>query len=449
LTAQPPRRHSIFTALLLILVGAIFLLDQFYPGFRLGHLIRLYWPVLIILWGVAKLLDHLAAREGQTRAPLLSGAEAALLVILAFVLVGFVVRDWVQGHFPDVDVNFPPFHQSYSRSQELPPQVIPAGAHVEVDTLRGNITIEAGNDLRVSGTESSWGRTESAADERMRQVNIVVEKTTNGYRIHPEHQDNFEARVGVDLDLQVPKTVSIVADTNRGNVRVTGISGRIDTHSGNGDIDIRGAGSDVNAALQDGDARITDVRGNVHVTGRGNDVEVSNVSGDAAVNGAFIEATRLRDVAKTTRCTSPWSDVTVDQLTGRMDLDEGDIQIANAGGDAKIVSHNKDIELEAIEGRLDVSNAHGDIKIDYSTPPRNPVSVWNDSGDVELTLPSRSNFQISAISRSGDIKNDFDTPSLQLVNQEGNGKLNGRFGTGGPMISVTTSYGTIHLNKSD
>jgi DUF4097 and DUF4098 domain-containing protein YvlB len=449
LTAQSPRRHSIFTALLLILVGAIFLLDQFYPGFRLGHLIRLYWPVLIILWGVAKLLDHLAARDGQTRAPLLSGGEAALLVILAFVLVGFVVRDWVQSHFPDVDVNFPPFHQSYSRSQQLPPQVIPASAHVEVDTLRGNITIEAGNDLRVSGRESSWGRTESAADERMRQVNIVVEKTTNGYRIHPEHQDNFEARVGVDLDVQVPKTVSIVADTNRGNVRVTGISGRIDTHSGNGDIDIRGAGSDVNAALQDGDARITDVRGNVRVTGRGNDVEVSHVSGDTAVNGAFIEATRVRDVAKTTRCTSPWSYVTVDQLTGRMDLDEGDIQIADAGGDAKIVSHNKDVELEAIEGRLDVSNAHGDIKIDYSTPPRDPVSVWNDSGDVELTLPSRSNFQVSAISRSGDIKNDFDAPSLQLVNQQGNGKLNGQFGTGGPMISVTTSYGTIHLNKSD
>jgi DUF4097 and DUF4098 domain-containing protein YvlB len=448
LTAQPPRRHSIFTALLLILVGAIFLLDQFYPGFRLGHLIRLYWPVLIILWGLAKLVDHLAAREGQTRA-LLSGGEAALLVILAFVLTGFVVRDWVQGRFPDVDVNFPPFNQSYSRSQQLPPQVIPAGAHVEVDTLRGNITIEAGSDLRVSGRESSWGRTESAADERMKQVNIVVEKTTNGYRIHPEHQDNFEARVGVDLDVQVPKTVSLAADTNRGNVRVTGISGRIDTHSGSGDIDVRGAGSDVNAALQDGDARITDVGGNAHVTGRGNDVEVSNVAGDAAVDGAFIEATRVRNVAKTTRCTSPWSSVTVDQLTGRMDLDKGDIQIADAGGALKIVSHNKDIELEGIEGRLDVSNAHGDIKIDYSSPPRNPVSVWNESGDVELTLPSRSNFQISAISRSGDIENDFDAPSLQLVNQQGNGKLNGQFGTGGPMISVTTSYGTIHLNKSD
>jgi DUF4097 and DUF4098 domain-containing protein YvlB len=448
LTAQPPRRHSIFTALLLILVGAIFLLDQFYPGFRIGHLIRLYWPALLILWGAAKLIDYLAARDRQSRAPLLSGGEAALLVILALVLAGLAFRDWIQGHFPDADLNFPPFRQTYSRSEQLPPQVIPASAHVEVDTLRGNITIQAGEDLRVNGTASSWGRTESAAEERMRQVDIVVEKTASGYRIHPQRQDDFQARVGVDLDVRVPKSVSIAVDTNHGNVRVNEITGKIEAHSGGGDIEIQDAGSDVSAAVQDGDVRIANVAGDVSVTGRGDSVELSNVSGNATIEGAFVEAARVHNVAKTMHFTSPWSNVTVEQLRGQMELDEGDIQISDAGGAAKIASHNKDIELEDIQGRLDVSNAHGDIKVEFSNPPRNAVNIWNDSGDVDLTLPSRASFEISAVSKSGDIENDFETASLHLVNQEGNDRLNGLFGSGGPTISITTTYGTIHLRKS-
>ena len=52
-----PNRRSIFGGLLLIVLGVLFLIDRFDPAFRLGHLVRLYWPVLIILWGVAKLID--------------------------------------------------------------------------------------------------------------------------------------------------------------------------------------------------------------------------------------------------------------------------------------------------------------------------------------------------------------------------------------------------------
>jgi DUF4097 and DUF4098 domain-containing protein YvlB len=449
---QPQRsqRNSIFTALLLIVIGAIFLFDRFYPSVRIGHLIRLYWPVLIIVWGIAKLIDHFAAREGQRRPPILSGGEAALLVILAFVLAGFAAKDWFRDRYPYIDTNIdlPPFDQSYSRSQQLPQEVIPADAHVEVDTLRGNIVIRPGSDLQISGTKSSWGYSEPAANDAMKQVNIVVERTSNGYRVHPLHQDGFGGRVGVDLDLQVPKTVSVSADTNRGDIRVSGIAGKIDAHTGNGSVEIHQAGSDVSAALQAGDARISQVGGSLRVSGRGNSVEISDVSGDAMIDGAFVVSTRLRNIAKTVRCVSPWFDVTVEHLNGQLESDEGDIRIADAAGAAKVATHNQDVELDDVAGQVYVSNAHGDIKINYSNPPRNQVNVSNDSGNVELKLPARSNFQISAISRSGEIENDFDGASLRLIDDEGNGKLNGQFGTGGPVISISTSYGTIYLRKS-
>ena len=63
------QRRSIFPGLLLIVLGAIFLLHRFDPAFGVGHLIRVYWPLLIILWGVAKLIDHFAAQSTGQSAP--------------------------------------------------------------------------------------------------------------------------------------------------------------------------------------------------------------------------------------------------------------------------------------------------------------------------------------------------------------------------------------------
>src|SRR4029077_10021472 len=94
-------RKSIFPALLLIVLGLLFLLHQINPAFSIGHLARIYWPFLFILWGAAKLIDHITAQStGEVRAPLLSGAEAALLMLLVFVLVVFVFHDWIRDRFP-------------------------------------------------------------------------------------------------------------------------------------------------------------------------------------------------------------------------------------------------------------------------------------------------------------------------------------------------------------
>ncbi|MGA7626025.1 MAG: DUF5668 domain-containing protein, partial [Candidatus Acidiferrales bacterium] len=80
------QRSSIFSGLLLILLGTLLLLARFHPGLAVWHLFWRYWPILIILWGLAKLIDNLAAHKaGQLRPPILTGAEAALLVLAVFV----------------------------------------------------------------------------------------------------------------------------------------------------------------------------------------------------------------------------------------------------------------------------------------------------------------------------------------------------------------------------
>ena len=302
------RRGSIFVGLLLVVIGVIFLLDRFDPAFGLGHLIRRYWPVLIILWGVAKLIDHIAAQKtGEARAPLLSGGEAALMIVLAFVLAGFGFRDWIREHYPDFNIELPPFHQSYSQSHQLTAQTIPSGAHVTIDTGPGDISIRGtdGNELQVGVKEVAWAPSQSRANDLMRNVNVVIEQDGNVYRVHPVRRYDFHPRVGVNLDVALPKTASIEVHTDRGDIQVSGITGSVAVRTGGGDVDVHDTGSDVTVDLQEGNAKISGVSGNVKLTGRGGDVDVRKISGDATIQGAYVGSIRASDIGKTLRCASP------------------------------------------------------------------------------------------------------------------------------------------------
>lgn len=445
------RRGSIFAGLLLIVIGVIFLLDRFDPSFGIGHLIRVYWPVLIILWGVAKLVDHFSAqRAGEPRAALLSGGEAALLILLAFVLAGFVFRDWLREHAADLDIELPPFHQSYSQTRQIAPKTLPAGAHIRIETERGDISIHSveGSELRVNLKQTAWGPSESAADEQMRNVDVVIEESGNDYHVHSVRRFGFRAFTSTDLDVSVPKAVGLEVNTGHGDIEITGVSGALVAHSASGDIHIHDVGSDVTIGSQHGDVKVSGVAGNVKLTGRGDDVDISNVSGDAAIEGAFVGSVRVANITKSMRCVSPWADLSVEHLTGSLDADSSDIALTDADGAVKLIAHNKDIDVKNVAGKIEIFNTHGDVKVAYASPPREDLTVKNEAGDTDIALPARSSFGISAFSRSGEVQSDFQSASLRTLNEETQGQISGQYGGAGPMLNITTSYGTVHLRKA-
>ncbi|MFZ0234677.1 MAG: DUF5668 domain-containing protein, partial [Candidatus Acidiferrales bacterium] len=285
------QRSSIFGGLLLILLGVLFLLARFNPDLRMWHLFWRYWPVLIILWGIAKLIDHLSAHQaGQTRPPLLTGGEAALLVLVILVLAGMGIYSKVRERVPDLNIDVGLFDHKASQSQELPPQAIPAGSHVTVSTGRGSITahVSDGNNLRVNVNQTAQGSTEVAAQERLNSMKVVIEKTGDGYAVHPVNSSDSGEEMTADLDVTLPAKVSLTANSNHGDINISGVSGAVIAGTQHGNIEIHDAGSDVTAQLATGDARISNISGSVRVTGRGNQIEVNDVAGDATFDGEFF-----------------------------------------------------------------------------------------------------------------------------------------------------------------
>jgi DUF4097 and DUF4098 domain-containing protein YvlB len=448
LAPRPPQRRSIFSGLLLIFLGVLFLLFRFDPELRLGHLIWRFWPVIIIIWGIAKLVDHLASRNTGERTTVLTGSEAGLLILVIFCLAGVGLADWLR-HRHDFNFNFHPFAERYSQSEALPATKIPPGAHITIQTAHGNVSVHVGggNDLRVTVNKSTSDPHRSGADERMSAVKTIVEQSGNSFTVHATHEEDWEGTIEADLDVEVPKTASVAVKADHGDITVAGVGGAVAANAGKGDIDVHDAGSDVSATLSSGNLRISDVAGNVRVDGRGSEVDVSDVAGDAAFNGEFFGPIRVRNVSKTTRYLSERSTLSLTHMTGRLELNAGGIEVSDVAGPVSVAAHNKDIEVENVSGPLELADSHGDITIRCARAPSAPISVTDESGEIALTLPAKSAFLISAVSQSGEVDSEFQDPSLQLVNDAKVGRLSGKVGAGGPKITIATTYGTISLRK--
>src|SRR6202050_855769 len=448
--AVPPRPSRV-APLIIILIGAAFLLHHAVPYLQLGHLFRSYWPLILIVWGLVKLIENVSARRaGDTSRPFMTGGEVALLVLFLIFAGMLSAYDKIHEHFPDVDFGDMWSERGSPVADELPGRQIAANAPVSINTSRGDITIFADEDnqIRVVATKTVRASNEDESRRRARQVTISVSPDKGGYEISPSIPAWY-SRTRVDFEVHLPKTVNLTLQTGNGDIIVNDIQGQINLTSGNGSIEIHDSKGDVTATVQKGDVRMTNIQGDVHLMGHGNDIELSGIQGNAAIDGDFLGSIQIDNVSETTRYNSSRTDLTLLRLQGRLEMDSGSLQISDALGNIKLTTRNRDVELDNIAGRLDLADAHGDISITFKKPPKDEINITNDSGPVDPALPSHSTFEIAAASRSGEINSDFEAGTLTEQNAEESSSLNGKVGTRGPKISITTSYGTISLRKSD
>jgi hypothetical protein len=448
-------RQSIFGGLLLILVGILFLLIRHYPQLGIGHLVRLYWPVILIVWGIAKLIDNFSARQsGDASPPWLSGGEIALIILLFVAVTGMWgigrIRDQL-GNTDNFSWNDMWVKKGVPVSEDVPPVAVKPNSSISVHTPRGDITVFADedSDLRIVATKTVSSVSDSESSKRAAVIKIDVTPEKGGFRVEPSGITGDRSHTRVDLEVHLPKQVSVTAETESGDITISGISGAVTASSLSGDIAIHDVGSDVTAKMQNGDVRIAQVHGDVGLSGKGNGVELSDVTGNATIDGEFFGPIQISNIAQTTQFNSSRTDLTILKMHGRLDLDSDSLQISDVDGSIKLKTHDKSVEIENAAGRMDINNAHADVSITLKKPPTDEINVQNDSGGIDLALPAKSSFEISAASRSGEIDSEFDDAGLNRETSGDTKKLDGKVGSHGPKITLDTTYGTINLRKSE
>jgi DUF4097 and DUF4098 domain-containing protein YvlB len=449
------RRGSIFWALTLIGVGVIFLWQNFNPSLHPWHLIAKFWPILIIFWGLSKLIDYLQARAHPETVPppLFSASEVVLLILilaLGSLVSKIILRPWqswagFEGNnegIASLFMNSYTYTQSLSHPARLPSRLL-------VVDRRGDVEIHASDQptLEAVVKKTIWAPNEADARKLSDLVKIDIVERAGRYLL----QTNLDSlpdsgrNVRLDFTLRVPKTTSTEITAERGDVILEGLKGEQVLTVRRGDIHVDKLEGLLRVDKGGGLTEVRDLNGNLELQGRGNDIDVAGVTGTVTVNGEFTGEEQFRNVLQTLHYTSSRTDLTAQKLTGRLSMEVGSLDLSGIEGPFEISTRQKDITLSDFKHNVKIANTNGDVRLRTSTPPTHPIDVDLKKGEIELALPAACNFQIDAKSRGGEVNCDFASPALKVVREGENASISGTYGKGGPLIRLNTEYGTINL----
>lgn len=444
-----PRRRSIFAGTILILLGLTFLAQNLRGDFGFFALFWKWWPLILIVWGLTKLYDRLAAqRSGEGGPPTISGGEILLVSCLVFIGLAISLGHRVSREI-GTDVNW---GNEYSFDQDVPSLTVPARSHISIRTERGDIevhTIEDASEIRVSAKKTGHAWSENEARRQCERASVSISPSGDGYQVAA--QGGESGRCSVNLEVHVPKQASVSARSDRGDIHLIGIGGDSAVNTARGDVDVRDPAGDVTVESRHGDVQVSDAAGSVRVAGDGGDVSISNVAGSAEINGEFSGPIRFEKIAKGVHFLSHRTDLTVSKLSGRVDTSSGNLEITDASGNVILKTHDYDIDMENVGGRIHVENRNGNVELRFANPPKDDIEIANERAAITVTLPSKAAFEINADSRSGEIESEFTDPSLKKTggsNEDSDSHLEGKVGSRGPKINLKTTYGSVTLRKA-
>jgi DUF4097 and DUF4098 domain-containing protein YvlB len=457
-TMTPPPRppRSVAGPIVLIIIGIVFLMMTMgvLDRYSFGLLFAKYWPALLILWGVIKLIEYeQAKRSGYP--PRGIGAGGVFLIIFVICIglsaTGFVriwpnIREHIQiGDDQDIEDLFG--GQTYNYSDELSKE-FPAGGTLRINDDRGTITVNTSGDaktIKVSIRKRVRAESQSDADNYNAKTKPDISVNDKIVTLNANTQGAGDKGVATDMDVYIPKNADLVITGRRGTVSITGVNGNVSVNHQRGEVDINDQTGNATLDLNRSSARLQRVKGDVTIQGRANEVAVEDVDGAVHLNGEFYESVRLVHVTKTVSFRSSRTDIEFSRLDGRLDLDSGDLRADSLVGPIRLTTRSKDISLAGISGDLRLEDTNGTV--DVGVRKAGNIQIDNRKGDVQVTIPPNTAFKVEAQARGGGNEISSDFSELQISNGENQSTATGSIGTNGPKLVINNEHGSIEIRK--
>src|SRR5882672_3556278 len=452
----PRRARSIAGPVVLILVGVLFLLITLgvLDRFSFVNLYGRYWPAVLILWGLIKLIEHEQSKRSGLPARGIGGGGVFLVIFI--VLTGLsatqFIRVWpnIRDHIQlgdDKDWEDWTGGSAYDYSDELSKE-FPAGGTLRINNERGSININVAEDshmLKVSVRKKIRADRQTDADSYNGKTKPDISVNDKIVTLNANSRGAGDKSVVTDMDVYVPRNIELVITSRRGDVTITGVTGNASINHQHGEVNVSDHTGNVTIDVESSSARVQHVKGDVTIQGRGNEVAIEDVDGAAHLNGEFQESVRLVRISKTVSFRSARTDMEFSRLDGRLDLDSGDLRADSLTGPMRLITRSKDISLEGLSGDLRLQDDNGTVEVGLHKPGN--IQIENRKGDVQVTLAPNTAVKIEARSRGGEISSDFS--ELQINNSENQASATGSIGSNGPNLVINNEHGTVEIRKGN
>ena len=449
---RPPHR-SIAGPVVLILMGVLFLLGTMgiLEIHSLGRLFARFWPALLILWGVLKLIEYeQAKRSGQPARGIGVGGVFLMLFLIGAGLIATqaarlnwkIIGEHIQ--IGDWDAAEVFGGSTFNYSDELS-QEIPAGGTLHVNDDRGTITINVadGKTMKVLVRKKVRAEKEQDAENynsKTKPQIIVGEKVVT---LNANTQGAGDKGVTTDMDIYVPLNTALVITSGRGDVTIAGMASNVEVNHHRGEVNMNDHTGNISLNLDGSSARLGHVKGDVTIQGKANEVAVEDVDGAVHLNGEFQESVRMARVSKTVSFRSSRTEMEFARLDGRLDLDSGDLRADSLSGPMRLTTHSKDIALKGLSGDLRLEDENGTVEVGLHHPGN--IQIDNHKGDVQVSIPPNTAIKVEARTRQGEIESDFD--EIKVDNRDKQSSASGSIGTNGPRLVINCEKGAIEIRK--
>jgi hypothetical protein len=452
----PPRRHrrSFAGPFVLIVLGIVFLLGNLHllAWARLGTWFAHYWPLLLILWGVIKLIEHQQAqRDGLP--PRGIGAGGVFLVIV-IVVCGLIatqasrfnwgeIRDNMNIDDSDLD-NI--FGQTFNFDDHLEQDVPSSVTGLRVNDDHGAVRVSTANDNKITVVvrKRVGAEDQSDADKYDRQTKPQITLAGNMMVLDARTHAAGDHAVQSDLDISIPRKMELHIVGRKGDVSVTGRDGEIEIASQHGDVSVEDVNGNVKLNLEKSSAKVEQITGDVHIDGRLNEVSVTDVKGSVQLDGEFQESVKLARISKNVAFKSSRTDMEFSSIAGELDLDSDDLHADKITGPLHLTTRSKQIRLADVSGDARVEDDNGGIEV--SMRSLGNVQIDSRNGDVQLSLPDKAGFRVDARTRDGEIQSDF--PELKIDNGDHEATASGSVGNGSSHIVINNQHDGIEIRKA-
>jgi hypothetical protein len=264
---------------------------------------------------------------------------------------------------------------------------------LEVQTRSGDITVRSGPAGSVSIRGKIYVGDRWLMGNRHSEVSEVEQHPPLRQDGNSIHIDYVNVRdISVDYEITVPEDTTIRTHSGSGDQTIEGTRGNIDLQSGSGDIKLSRLTGEIRLQTGSGDVRAREISGPVRGGAGSGDIEVEETG------------------------------------TGDIDLHTGSGNITARG----------------IQGAFRGEAGSGNI-----TAEGTQTGAWEirtGSGNVHVRLPANAAFDANISTSSGTL--DVDAPITMTVQgrvQETRKSIIGKVRGGGPLLSLRTGSGDIHI----
>jgi DUF4097 and DUF4098 domain-containing protein YvlB len=424
----------------------VFLLRNFGIGPNLWGMARRYWPILLILLGLGKVIDYLRRKEG------VSVRFGEVFNLLFVVIIGLAISQIPDSAVKDLvstsiniggtDMFLGTSHE-YSADATYP---LPAGMPVRVENSNGQVSVAAGsdNEVRVHLRKRVYDDDESLARKIAEEIKViggqegVPESLAFVLKTNREELSGRDYRFTTDMEVYVPKKSAVEVQNAFGGVTVAGLEGNLDLESSQRLLEVRDCIGTFRIANRYGESRLTNLTGNLTIDASGRvtaegikgDVDVRNeraqivirqVEGKVTVAGEEGSVTVER-VSKPVVIDARGSQVTAEGLQDSLKITGSHrrIQVTDVAGGVTLISEYGRPALNKIKGNVDISSNSDQINLDdiggsvKVKAQGSYLRVNMVGGPVEIET-TRKEVNLNNLSQGCRVTNEFGDVTLSLV----------------------------------